>query len=114
MSQITGGAMAAIIGLDTSQVHDYLHADNCVHIDVANDNAPKQSVLSGRAEDIAHAQTVFEQHGAMVIPLNVSGAFHSRYMQGVQDEFAHFLNAFSFHTPHIPVIANVTAKPYQI
>ena len=49
----------------------------------------------------------------MFMPLNVSGAFHSRYMQAAKEEFAGFLNQFSFKEPQIPVIANTSARPYQ-
>jgi len=49
----------------------------------------------------------------MYIPLKVSGAFHSRYMDNAQQEFAEFLKGFSFQTPKIPVIANLDASPYE-
>jgi len=47
-----------------------------------------------------------------VIPLNVSGAFHSRYMAEARREFEVFLQPFSFAEPRFPVISNVEARPY--
>jgi polyketide biosynthesis malonyl-CoA-[acyl-carrier-protein] transacylase/trans-AT polyketide synthase/acyltransferase/oxidoreductase domain-containing protein len=49
----------------------------------------------------------------MFVPLDVSGAFHSRYMQPAQAEFESFVRGFTLSPPTIPVIANVTARPYE-
>ncbi len=46
-------------------------------------------------------------------PLNTSGAFHSRYMQGSREKFDTYLKKFKFSDLTIPVIANVSARPYQ-
>ena len=46
------------------------------------------------------------------MPLMVSAAFHSRYMREAADEFAAFLSPYTFETPRIPVISNVTGDPY--
>jgi trans-AT polyketide synthase/acyltransferase/oxidoreductase domain-containing protein len=57
---------------------------------------------------------VFEKHGAQLVKrLVVSAAFHSRYMASAQKEFESFLNGFDFAPPKIPVVANVTARPYE-
>jgi malonyl CoA-acyl carrier protein transacylase len=113
MSTAPKGTMAAIIRMPAEKVAGVLAASGLSAIDIANYNAPAQTIISGRDDDIRHAQAPFEQNEAMYIPLNVSGAFHSRYMQPVRDEFAAFLGAFSFAAPRIPVIANVSAQPYQ-
>jgi len=113
MQQATGGGMAAIIHLDEAAIQDVLQTNSLTSIDIANINAPNQLVLSGPKADIQSAQSIFEEHSAMVIPLNVSGAFHSRYMQTAQEAFAEFLQQYSFNPPQLPVIANVNAKPYQ-
>src|SRR5688500_20137298 len=49
----------------------------------------------------------------MVVALNVSAPFHSRYMREAQHEFAGFLERFEFKPPSIPVISNVTGRPYE-
>jgi trans-AT polyketide synthase/acyltransferase/oxidoreductase domain-containing protein len=56
----------------------------------------------------------FEAAGVRAfIPLNVSAPFHSRYMREPMNEFATFLAGFRFAPPAIPVVANVTARPYE-
>lgn len=113
MSQAKNGAMGAVIGLGVSMITKVIR-DNRLHsIDVANFNSPLQTVVSGPVDDIRRAGPLFEQGGArMYMPLQVSAAFHSRYMAGAAQAFAEFLAPIAFHAPKVPVIANVTAQPY--
>ncbi len=114
MVKATGGGMAAVIGMQPDKIQQVLKDASFDTIDIANYNSPKQTVISGRKEDIDAVKTVFEEAGArLFIPLKVSGAFHSRYMQDAQDEFTDFLKNFEFQPVKIPVIANYTAAPYQ-
>lgn len=115
MAQASEGGMAAVIGLTREQVAEVLSDNALDSIDLANHNAHLQVVLSGMAADIQAAIPVFEQAGAKrVIPLAVSGAFHSRYMKHAQEEFLIFLDRVDFKDPSLPVISNVTAKPYEL
>ncbi|MBO0726937.1 MAG: malonyl CoA-ACP transacylase, partial [Blastocatellia bacterium] len=67
----------------------------------------------GPIEDIRRAGPFFEKAGARIyMPLQVSAAFHSRYMADAAKAFADFLAPMSFAAPKTPVIANVTAQPY--
>lgn len=113
MSAAPKGTMAAVIGPSADQVSAILAENGLKSIDVANYNAPNQIIIAGPEPDICAAQPCFEAHRAMFMPLNVSGAFHSRYMQAARDEFAAFLEGFSFSAPQIPVIANTSARPYR-
>lgn len=114
MSGAMGGGMAAVVGLSAEQIRDVLAAAGYTTIDVANLNSPKQSVISGLKDDVLAVRPAFEAAGArMFVPLDVSGAFHSRYMQPAQAEFEAFVRDFAFEPPAIPVIANVTARPYE-
>ncbi len=113
MGRASGGAMAAVIGLDESAIEHLLKGNDLTQIDIANLNTPKQIVISGLKEDIARAQSIFTKAGSHYIPLNVSAAFHSRYMQEAKDEFEIFLEDFEFSDLKIPLIANVNARPYQ-
>ena len=114
MVKVTGGGMAAVIGMQPDKIKQVLKDASFESIDIANLNSPKQTVISGRKEDIDAVKTVFEDAGVrLFIPLKVSGAFHSRYMQDAQNEFADFLKNFEFQPVQIPVIANYTAAPYQ-
>jgi malonyl CoA-acyl carrier protein transacylase len=113
MSQAKNGAMGAIIGLGVSMIAKVIKENRLASIDIANFNSPLQTVVSGPVEDIRSAGALFEKGGArMYIPLQVSAAFHSRYMSDAAKAFADFLTPLSFAAPKIPVVANVTARPY--
>ena len=112
MAQAQGGGMAAVVGLTCEQVRATIDQQGLGQLDLANINTPNQIVVSGPRAEIQRAQGVFESAGAaMYVPLNVSGAFHSRYMAGFQGQFRSFLAGFIFSPPRIPVISNVEAKP---
>lgn len=114
MAKANRGGMAAVIGLSKETIDNVLKDNNLCALDVANYNTPFQIVISGPKDDIIAAKSIFEKSGAkLYIPLNVSGAFHSRYMKDSADEFGRFLNDFQFNDLSIPVISNVTARPYD-
>ncbi len=114
MVKVTGGGMAAIIGMQSEEIKQVLADSGYDTIDVANYNSQKQTVISGRKEDIDAVKTVFKDAGVkLFVPLKVSGAFHSRYMKEAQDEFSVFLKQFEVNSLELPVISNYTAMPYQ-
>ncbi|MGE7726580.1 ACP S-malonyltransferase [Bacillus cereus] len=109
-----GGGMAAVIGINREKVRHILISNELTTIDIANFNAPNQIILSGPKKDIDQAARIFEQYGVeRYIPLNVSGAFHSRYMREAAISFAHYLDMFEFQAPTIPVVSNVHARIYE-
>ncbi len=113
MSRAIGGGMAAIIGLDGEKIREILEKNGLTNIDVANYNSISQTVISGLKDSIIQAEEIFKKAGArLYIPLKVSGAFHSRYMESAKREFEQFLQPFKFSNPAIPVISNVEARPY--
>lgn len=113
MSQARNGSMGAVIGMDANTIAKLLRENGLESLDVANFNSPSQIVLSGPIDDIKRAGPIFEKGGArMFMPLQVSAAFHSRYMADSARAFADFLAPVSFAAPQIPVIANATAQPY--
>lgn len=115
MSQAKNGAMGAVIGLGASIIAKVIKENGLASLDVANFNSPSQTVVSGPVEDIKRAGLIFEKAGArMYMPLQVSAAFHSRYMADAAQAFAGFLAPMSFNAPKIPVIANMTAQPYPV
>jgi len=79
---------------------------------VANFNSPRQQVLSGNVDALKALGDKLKAEGGGVIPLRVSGAFHSPYMQPASEAFAEVINSVALNTPTIPVIANVTAQPH--
>ena len=115
MGQVSGGGMAAVIGLEPARIEAVLGESEAGRtLDVANFNSFDQTVIAGPAAAIAAVKPQFEAAGVRAfIPLKVSAPFHSRYMREPQAEFATFLSGFDFKPPAIPVIANATAKPYD-
>ena len=114
MGKAKGGGMAAVIGLGAERVREILAGTNVDTIDVANFNSPKQIILSGQVSDLDAVADAFKEGGARrYIPLKVSAAFHSRYMEEAGDSFSQFLREVDFKDLEIPVISNVTAKPYK-
>lgn len=113
MSKPNNGCMAAIIGLDEMQIVNLIEENHLDYIYIANYNSPSQIVVSGTNESIQKAQKYFEESGATAyMILNVSGAFHSIYMEESKKEFDLYLNSFDLMEPRKSVIANLTARPY--
>ena len=103
------GSMLAVIGLDEETVKDVsVHSGT----EVSNVNCPGQIVISGAAQALAEANKLAKTRGARaLIPLKVSGAFHSALMEPVIAEFSKIVSNVRFRPPSIPVISNVTARP---
>lgn len=106
------GGMAVVLGLSLDQVRDVARqasavGEICV---VANDNAPGQVVISGHPAAIERAVDIGKAMGAKrVMPLNVSGAFHSELMQPAASEFCPALTQARLRELQVPVVSNVTA-----
>ena len=80
-------------------------------VEVANINCPGQIVISGRKEAVLAAMELLKKAGARrVIPLAVSGPFHSQLMAPVAEVFERHLRQAVFHDPKVPVVTNVGAK----
>ncbi|MBM3863626.1 MAG: ACP S-malonyltransferase [Verrucomicrobia bacterium] len=107
--EATEGAMAALIGGDDEQVRALAAAAD---VDVANENAPGQIVLSGTVGGIDLAVARAKEFGIRrAIKLNVAGAYHSRLMRGAQEKLAAELASVALARPTVPVICNVAAAP---
>ena len=112
MAKAKAGGMAAIVGLDARKVAEIFRENNMSSLDIANHNSKLQIVISGPLKDINEAEDIFVAAGGSYVPLQVSGAFHSRYMEQAKEEFRKVVEKISFKSPKIPVIANLDAKPY--
>jgi [acyl-carrier-protein] S-malonyltransferase len=106
--------MAAVLGLDTAEVEAACNAashDGGVAV-AANLNAPDQTVISGDPPAVTAAGEGCKARGAKrVLPLKVSGAFHSPLMAPAVDGLREALAAVRFADPAFPVIANASGKP---
>jgi malonyl CoA-acyl carrier protein transacylase len=114
MGRVSGGGMAAVIGLAPERIQAILsESDAGRRLDVANFNAFDQTVIAGPEADLAAVTPALETAGARkVAPLKVSAPFHSRYMHDAMIAFASVLAPVAFAPPVVPVIANLTARPY--
>ena len=79
---------------------------------VANRNAPQQSILSGASDEIARAASAFGRQGVSTRPLEVSAAFHSRFVAEATGGLLRALEGVEIAPAKIPVYANTTAEPY--
>ncbi|MDP3878910.1 MAG: ACP S-malonyltransferase [Dehalococcoidales bacterium] len=103
------GGMVAVIGLDEASLAEVCQ-ETGTHI--ANFNCPGQMVISGAVENLPRAADLAKARGASrVIPLPVSGAFHTPLMQPAVDEMAETIAGLDFRDPDVPIVANVTAQP---
>jgi len=113
MAQAPEGAMAALLGFSpetVEQVLSQINASGQGPITVANYNSAEQWVISGTASAVAQAAEQLKAAGTKrVIPLAVSGAFHSPLMQPAAQAFATFVAPVDFAAPTCPVVPNVTA-----
>lgn len=106
------GTMAAVLGLEADALVGVCAGVTSGTVVPANLNAPGQIVISGDVEAVEEASTRATEAGARrVVPLNVSGAFHSPLMAVASDGLAAALDAASLSDPRFPVVANATAEP---
>jgi [acyl-carrier-protein] S-malonyltransferase len=106
------GAMAAIIGLTPEKLAGLTQPlTKEGPLALANFNTPEQTVISGTAELVARAGNLAKAEGGRVVPLRVSGAWHSPLMTGAYQDFAAFLGACQFKAPRLPIYLNATAAP---
>lgn len=104
------GTMAAVLGLDEDKVQEALDQVTDEIVDIANLNCPGQIVISGSVPGVEQATNLLKEAGAKrVLPLNVSGPFHSRLMKQANEDFAAYLNEVALEDPKTPVYANVSA-----
>jgi len=109
------GGMAAVLGLQREPLEQVCAAareETGAYVGVANDNCPGQIVISGAGEALERATALAEAHGAKrAIRLPVGIAAHSPLMAEAAASFEEHLNATPFREPHIPIVANATARP---
>lgn len=103
------GAMSAVLGLDKEIIEE-----TCSKVDgivtIANYNCPGQIVISGEVKAVEAASEALKEAGAKrVVPLNVSGPFHSLMLKEAEEKLLKVLDEATIHTPEIPYVANTTA-----
>ena len=103
------GAMAAVIGFDKQKLVEICQQTGA---EVANFNSPEQIVITGHAAKVEAAMEVIKAAGGQkIIPLSVSGAFHSSLMAPAAKRFADSLKDVVINPTDIKVVTNVNAQP---
>ncbi|HZG61126.1 MAG TPA: ACP S-malonyltransferase [Anoxybacillus sp.] len=108
------GTMAAVLGMEAGllqEITEQISAEGAP-VQLANLNCPGQIVISGSREGVDRASQLAKEKGAKrVIPLEVSGPFHSSLMEPAANKLKEVLDEIEITDASIPVIANVTAEP---
>ena len=110
------GAMAAVLKTDRAHV-ERICAETAAEmgietgqvVDVANLNAPEQTVISGNVEAVQRAAERLKEEGARTVMLNVSAPFHCSLMRPAAEKLAADLQTVQFSPPQTPIVCNVTA-----
>lgn len=111
MAESREGTMAAVLGLEAEEVEAACESVDGTVV-AANYNAPGQVVVSGSVEAVEAAGEAAEDRGARrVLPLQVSGAFHSPLMEVAREGLRGALEDVPFDPPRFPVVANAAARP---
>ncbi len=112
MGATHGGAMSAILNAPEGALEEALkEASQVGYVDVANYNSPAQVVITGDEAAVAKAGELLLAKGARrVVPLAVSGAFHSKFMENAGHEFEKFVSELELNDAQTPVVTNVDAS----
>ena len=102
------GKMSAVIGTSIDKIQSICDSVDC---QIANINSDSQIVISGSEESIDLASKSLKNIGAKVIPLSVSGAFHSKLMSKAKNKLSEIINTSSFNEVSYPIVSNFNAKP---
>ena len=106
------GGMAAILGSSEEIISECIkEASSYGLVSVANYNEPKQIVITGELEAVNKASELIKEKGARrVVPLAVSGGFHSKLMESATEKFIDFVENLNIKNAKIPVVTNVDAS----
>lgn len=104
-------AMCAVIKLDAETVEKA--AGEFEQLYAVNYNCPGQTVVSGLKSSMDDFEARIKELGGRCVPLAVSAAFHSPFMNEASAKFGEALSAYSFAATRIPVYANLNAQPYD-
>ena len=102
--------MAALIGLNCEDIISIIKNNN-VNVEIANDNSPLQIVISGSNHDIENSEQIFLSNGIKkFVKLNVSAAFHSKFMIEAQKKLSFEIDKINFVDPSCAIVSNFDAS----
>ena len=102
------GKMSAVIGTSIDKIQTICDSFDC---QIGNINSDSQIVISGSKESIDLASDSLKSIGSKVIPLSVSGAFHSKLMSEAKNKLSDIINISRFNEVSFPIVSNFNAKP---
>ena len=102
------GKMSAVIGTSIDKIQTICDSFDC---QIANINSDSQIVISGSKESIDLTSDSLKSIGSKVIPLSVSGAFHSKLMSEAKNKLSDIINISRFNEVSFPIVSNFNAKP---
>ena len=102
------GKMNAVLGASIDKIQTICDSADC---QIANINSDSQIVISGSEKSIVIASESLKSIGSKVIPLNVSGAFHSKLMSDAKNKLSDIINTSRFNEVSFPIVSNFNAKP---
>jgi [acyl-carrier-protein] S-malonyltransferase len=106
------GTMTALVGISPDEAADIVRtAGRGDVLTVANENSPKQTVVSGTVEAVERAEEMARSRGAKAVRLKVAGAFHSKLMQPASARVRTAVTALEFRHPRFPVVPNASGRP---
>lgn len=110
-----GCAMSAVVGLDAGKVERAVQeASSCGYITVSNYNCAGQYVVCGDMEAVERCEEACRKEGALQCArLNVSGPFHTKYMESAADKLKGKLDEVELAKPRLPILLNVTGDYYH-
>lgn len=116
-ADLAPGGMSAILGLDAEKIRTVAQSTRektGKRVQLANFNSPTQIVISGDLDGvIAAGEAMLEAGAKRVVPLNVSGAWHSALMDPAIERFAAAVHDAPFAVPQFDVVSNVDAQVYR-
>ena len=111
-SEATPGAMSALVGISPAEAAEIVKtAGRGDVLMVANENSPKQTVVSGSVPAVERAEALARSRKARVVRLKVAGAFHSPLMQPALDRVRAAVARLDFREPRYPVVPNASGRP---
>jgi len=111
-SRSNPGAMTALIGMSPEEAHEVCAiAGRGDILAVANENSPKQTVLSGSVTAVERAEDLARSRGSKAVRLNVAGAFHSPLMEPALGPVRAAISRVDFRAPSFPIVPNVSGRP---
>lgn len=105
-----GGAMSAVLGMDAGVIEKICNETEG-YVSIANYNCPGQIVITGEEAAVGKASEALKEAGAKrVVPLNVSGPFHSKMLEPAGERLGKVIDETTINEVKVPYVSNVTAQ----